>query len=347
MDPVAPPSADCAPSVAIVTNPRSRQNRRAGTALGRALAGLPGLCEAAPETPAALDEVVTGILQQHRRTVVLNGGDGSVQQFLSSAARLGCLARLPPLVLLPGGTTNMTAHALNGERLSYGEALQRLRERLGRAGAPRTVMARAVSVELAGELRVGFFFGLGAILKGIDYTQARIYRAGIAGEEASGLALARTAWGILRGDSGFMEPTHLELQAEQRRRCGDVTLLLVSTLPRLFLGIRPYWGPGAGALRTTLVGHPPHRLLRNLPALLRGRPNAFMRPSTGYESWAERRLLLRARGADGGAARFTIDGEIFETADGSGGAAPLRIEASPPLTVVPLGDGRAARVQRP
>jgi len=28
-----------------------------------------------------------------------------------------------------------------------------------------------------------------AILKGIDYTQARIYRAGIAGEEASGLAL--------------------------------------------------------------------------------------------------------------------------------------------------------------
>jgi len=339
MDSVAPPSADCAPPVAIVTNPRSRQNRRHGGALGRALAGLPGICEQAPESPAALDETLARILQERHRAVVLNGGDGSVQQFLTSAARCGALTQLPPLVLLPGGTTNMTAHAFNGGRLSYADALSRLRARLSSTAELPGLQARAVSVGLDGEIRVGFFFGVGAILKGIDYTQARIYRAGIAGEEASGLALLRTAWGILRGDAGFMEPTHLDLQAQDGRRRQDVTLLLTSTLPRLFLGIRPYWGTGTGPLRTTLVGHPPQRLLRNLTALLRGRPNAFMRPATGYESWSDGTLRLRARAADGSPARFTIDGEIFDSADGSGAAAELHIAASPPLTVLPLGTG--------
>ncbi|MDT8321878.1 MAG: ABC transporter substrate-binding protein, partial [Xanthomonadales bacterium] len=50
----------------------------------------------------------------------------------------------------------------------------------------------------------------------------------------------------------------------------EVSLLLVTVMRRLFLGLTPFWGTGDAPLACTWIDDRPRRLLRRLPALLRG-----------------------------------------------------------------------------
>jgi hypothetical protein len=85
--------------------------------------------------------------------------------------------------------------------------------------------------------------------------------------------------------------------------------MMVSTLKRLFLGLRPFWATGPGALRLSAVEHAPRHLLRAAPAIMRGRPNRFVRPDLGYVSHNARDIRLEL---DSG---FTLDGELFESSE--------------------------------
>ena len=86
-------------------------------------------------------------------------------------------------------------------------------------------------------------------------------------------------------------------------------LLMVTTLDRLILGIRPFWGWQRGALRFTGVTYPPERFVLSLPRLLYG--------------GRERNLLENcylSRSADVVTLNldspFTLDGELYEPTPG-------------------------------
>ncbi|MEQ9002062.1 MAG: diacylglycerol kinase family protein, partial [Pseudomonadales bacterium] len=185
--------------------------------------------------------------------LVINGGDGSVQHALTLLLARCPIERLPRVACLPGGTTNMTAYDVNDHR-RFRDCLTALgaavNESAGNGGpvVPRPLV-RVAPEDGAGAAVCGLFFGMGTIVQGIEYFHARIRHGGGAHELGAGVALARTIWGMARGEPPFAEPARVRVDDED----WSVRLLLVTTLDRLLLGLRPYWGQGGGALKATAV----------------------------------------------------------------------------------------------
>jgi len=85
----------------------------------------------------------------------------------------------------------------------------------------------------------------------------------------------------------------------------NLLVVLATTLDRLVVGSRPFWNQGAGDLRYTEIAFPPHRLFRQLPKLLWGKPERrFSDP--GYHSRGAREVCLTMD------CPFTLDGQFFE-----------------------------------
>jgi hypothetical protein len=97
----------------------------------------------------------------------------------------------------------------------------------------------------------------------------------------------------------------------------SASVLLVSSLPQLFCGVRPFWGAGAGAVRTTVIGGDAECLLRRLPRLLAGRPGAVLCAAEGFHSYTGHRLSLRLDG------ELNLDGELHRVQRCQG---PLMVE---------------------
>jgi hypothetical protein len=85
----------------------------------------------------------------------------------------------------------------------------------------------------------------------------------------------------------------------------DFLVVLISTLHRLFLGLRPYWGTEAGAIQYTAVSAQPKYLLRALPFLWSGRKSRYLKTEHGYFSHNVDEARLKF---DDG---FTLDGELY------------------------------------
>jgi hypothetical protein len=289
--------------VAVLTNAHSSFNRRHPNHVRKRLDGgrvRHLACEDLEQMRAWLPELDASECD----VLGINGGDGTVHLTLTAMFDLGITP--PVLALLPGGTTNMTAHDVNGRRIGLQPALNALLDAVaaGRPAKPKPV----VQVTNDDEVQLGFAFGMGAIIRGIQYCHEQVYSAGIGDEWASGVALARAAWGIVRRDPVFADGVPLSLEIDGEHNTSLASIFLVSTLSRLLMGIHPFWGTGSGALSTTLVEEDAANFLRALPALLRGRPNAYLTEAAGYTSLRADTVGVAGRG------QYTIDGEIYDTA---------------------------------
>ncbi len=81
--------------------------------------------------------------------------------------------------------------------------------------------------------------------------------------------------------------------------------MLVSSLDRLFLGLRPYWGTEDAPLHCTWVQKPTRKVLRAFPSVIRGKPNQHAGPGNGYFSHNASEIHLWMNGT------FTLDGEMY------------------------------------
>ncbi len=312
--------------VAVISNLNSRRNRRQVNAVRSLLADRPDVLHVETRSTEELPGVLTILRDRSVRCVALNGGDGSAQIILTHMLN-GDWPQPPCLAVLPGGTTNMTAHDLNGGRLGLLPALRSFLSliRIPLEPTPRPL----IRVQSDGQPdQYGFFFGMGAVVRGIQFCHERVYTMGLSDELAPGVALLRAMYGIARREPVFAEGLPMTIRANGCPQEVRASILAISTLERLFLGMTPFWGTETGALAVTLVRERPHRLLRTLPALLRGRPNARLTPDNGYSSRRTDALTIATDAADG---QFTLDGEIFPAARGE-----LRVSAAGPLHVLPL-----------
>lgn len=263
-------------------------------------------------------------------TIAINGGDGTVAAVLTRLVCVSPFARMPHVVILPGGTANMHVQDV-GVKGKLMPALERLcRYAAGEPIAVQQIVRPVLRIEPGGERPplCGMFFGAGAIMQGIEYAHANIHSRGVR-EMGPGLALARAVWGIVRGDPRFYSPVSITVALDdQPEQPPQATLIvLASTLERLFLGLRPYWGTGSGRLRFSHIHDRPRRFLRTLPALLRGRGHRNATLDAGYRSHNVERISL---GLDG---PFTIDGEIFEARRQDG---PVVISSGGEITFIRL-----------
>lgn len=319
-------------TVLVVTNAATTRARRGYAALREALPESAGLAHRITEQPGDLAALVAHDAWQPDDLLVISGGDGSVQHALSLLFNHCPVARLPRIACLPGGSTNMTALDVNRHR-RFNDCVAALRRVVDGDPAGATAARPVVRVRAAGHgQRCGLFFGAGTIVQGIDYFKTHVRHRGGAQELGAGVALVRTLWGLARNQPPFSEPLTANLTAPPLW-CGDAAqkyavslrLLFATTLDRLFLGMRPYWGIAQGPLKATLVERRAAHLLRLMPRLLRGRPDARMTPAAGYHSAGVARLELTFDGA------YTLDGELFHNGNDT-----IAVSATEPVRFLPL-----------
>ena len=264
--------------------------------------GLDANC-VAPRSHAELDAALAAFAAEGVNALVINGGDGTVRDVLTAAAR--CFPLPPRVAVLPSGKTNALAADLGLPRdWSEDDAVAALR-------AGRVVERSPIRMERAegGELH-GFIFGAGAFVRATELAQ-QTHRFGAFNGLAVGLSVAGGIAQTLFGGTAnvWRQGTPMRIALPHARvDDGAKYLLFASTLERLPLGIRPFGSPRPGLKLLTIDAHPP-RLAVTVPALLGG----YRLPADrGYRREDVDTVALTIDGD------FVLDGETF-----AGGAMTL------------------------
>jgi hypothetical protein len=316
--------------VGLLTNPHSGGNRNGLKALRSILAAHPEVRHRDVETPSDVAGTLADFARDETDVVAINGGDGTVHAVLNALFRCRPFDRLPLLAVPRAGTASMTARDV-GLKGSAPRALRRLFVWARTADQDEVLVQRPV-------LRVrgtsdqaplyGMFFGAGAIHQGIEFFHRRISGLGLRGEISSGVTLASFLLAAIRRKGDHVTPVSVDIGldggAAEERQC---LALIVSTLERLIVGLRPFFGTENGPLHFTALGAQPRHLLRALPFLVRGRPCRHGTPENGYLSHNAHQVRL---GLESG---FTLDGEVY-TPDIRRG--PVLLEAGGQVSFVRL-----------
>ncbi len=320
-----------APRLIVLSNPTSGNNRKGQAAFVERLAGYREVAHHVTRTLAEARALAPQLAGGAPDVVVINGGDGTI------AAALGMILdhwphdRLPLVMVLPGGTANMTAGDI-GIAASHRRAVGRFFRWLDR-GAPmdgevRTRHLMRVEGASDGQTRHGMFLGTGAVMQATQYAHSDVHSRGLGGEVSLALILIRALWGLIRRDPRFYQPTQVSMTlrdatgASVTRETAPMLILVASTLERLSLGIRPFWAPRDAAIALTAIRGGAARFPRAILSLLRGHPNRHVTPENGYESFRADRIELFFDG------ELNLDGELFAT---TGKESPLVITAEGPV----------------
>ena len=297
----------------MLNNPLSGGNRKGLQGIRKtATAMLPEVLQREVQTPEEVASSLADFAQREVNIIVINGGDGTVQAALTAIFQKKCFETMPVLAVLPSaGTTSMIAGdvGLKGSRKG---ALQRL-DRWARIknGADFIIQRPVLKVQTPSrqEPVYGMFFGTAGIYQASHFCNQKIHARGVRGEKAAGAALVRFLLAVLLRDHKMISAvpitTRLSQQPAQQQR---YLLLFVTSLQRLFLGLRPYWGSEPKPLHYTAIADRPMHFLRVLPSLMRGRHGRLIKPANGYTSHNIDHIQLILSGG------FNLDGELY-TAD--------------------------------
>jgi hypothetical protein len=178
-----------------------------------------------------------------------------------------------------------------------------------------------------GKTRHGMFLGSGAVWQATVFCQEKIHATGLKGEFATFATLALGICAALlsprgAGDERRLRRPHLmRIEADGRTVTdGPQLLFLATTLEKLILGTRPFWGGASAPIRATTIAYPPPSIPRWLLRVLHGPEDRKLPPEC--LSFAARRLGIATP------CPFVLDGEFFAPpADG-----PLQIETGPEFT---------------
>jgi diacylglycerol kinase (ATP) len=313
----------------VIINPYASRRNRRGLALAERLKGVPGVSVAMLERFSGLPGILQNFAGQGVDTVFISSGDGTVHAVQTELAERNPFAGLPRLAILPHGTTNMTAADL-GVRA---KKLDRQLALISDARAAPTWKTRP-TVKVAnpddGRVRHGMFLGTGGIWRGVRFCQDRVHATGLKGDWATGITLAAglasagLASAVLNwaraGEDRLDRPYHMRIEADGERLIDSLQVVfLATTLDRLILGTRPFWGGATAPLRATAIAHPPPSL-RYARAVLYGGEERDV--PAQCRSFAARKIAVSV------GCPFVMDGEIFDGPDNQ----PLRIETGPEFT---------------
>jgi hypothetical protein len=302
------------PKIGLISNPRSQRNRRGLQEIRQILAGAPEVVHVATDASGELDEVLADFARRGIDLLLINGGDGTVQNLLTRLFERHAFEAPPLLGILPRGTANTTAADV-GLRGKTAAALNRAIAALrGGTIADHVVERPILRIEnLAGGLsQRGMMFGAGAIPDAIELYNREVHGRGLKGEFGMGVTLGAILLGSVLGrrGNGVLRPHDIGVTLDGGRESRtDRLLVLATTLHRLIFRSRPFWNYDAQPIRYTSIAYPPAHLLRAAPKVMYGwRRDAL--PAEVYDSQGATRIALRLD------APVTIDGETFQPLPG-------------------------------
>jgi len=294
--------------IGLLSNPNSRRNRTRLDAIGDIVANHPAIDHRITDSEGAIAATLAAFADAGVNILAVNGGDGTLARVFTELLEKQPFKTLPEVILLPGGTTNMNAGdvGLRGNLVKAVKQMATWAQHPTEATEKHSRPILRVVGAVDGQAAYGMFFGTGTIVSGIEYCKQHIHTLGIRDEWAPGIVALRTLWGIARKQPYFSEPTGMRIDIEDipDQRTRPVIQLLVTSLERLFLGWRPFWGSERAPLHCTWLEKPTHQVLRAFPSLLRGKPNRHLTPDNGYFSHNAGQIRLWMDGP------FALDGEI-------------------------------------
>jgi len=267
------------------------------------------------DSAALVPEALADFEKEGVDLLVVNGGDGTLQRILSELlGRDDGSAWLPGVAPIRGGRTNMSAIDLGSHR-HPARGLSALIDaaRNGRL-AEREVSRPVLRVDLGSEdgVQYGVFFGAGMLHRAVQLTHNHFPEGRAQGLFGAGIVtavlLGRAAFGRT---GGVLHAEKMQVSVDgELAESRELRLVMATSADRLFLGLRPFWGRGAGGVRLTTLSADVQGLKRAALGVLRGRPPAWATPETGYGSWNCEGVAFRL---DCG---VTIDGELFDPQEG-------------------------------
>ena len=273
--------------VGLIINPRSGKRGGKGLRLRELLRPAADIQTAVIEDFASLPAILHEFAGREIETLAISSGDGTIQSILTELAERSPFAQLPRLLLLPHGTANMTAGDLGLGIRNLDAIASLLSSQSGLSSlAPRKRRTLRAVNPPGGGPRHGMFIGAGCIYAGTRFCQDKVYATGARGNLA---ILATIAAGLAdeflsssRGaDDSLARPHRIRLHADDRVVAdGDQLFFLATTLDRLLLGTRPFWGGKSAPVRATLIPYPVPRVMRWLWPALYGAEDRQMPPGS-------------------------------------------------------------------
>jgi hypothetical protein len=301
--------------IGVISNPLSERNKRGLAKVEKLLARHPDIVHRRLDRFEQLGDAVAAFKQAQVEVIVINGGDGTVQATLTELFKGGLSEKAPTLAVLSSGMTNMIA-ADAGIGGAPARGLKRVIACVDRGELSRRVVSRQVMrMEFGSEKGpvFGMFFGAAGIYRAIQVCREKIHSRGVRSSAAVGLTIAglvanwllpwRENASVFSGD-----PMVADLDGNETLE-RPFFLLMVTTLDRLMLGIRPFWGWRRGALRFTAVTYPPEHFVLSLPRLLYGGRERNL-PENCYLSRSADMVTLNLDSP------FTLDGELYQPTPG-------------------------------
>jgi diacylglycerol kinase (ATP) len=292
----------------VISNPLSGGNRKGLEAVRNLLTGQPQVTHRQGQTPAEVASALTEFGRNETDIVVINGGDGTIQATLTALFLHQPFDRLPLLAVLRSGTDSIIARdvGLSGSR---DRALRRLLGWTRNGDRQGVVLKRQVlrvQAWMDQDPLYGLIFGAAAIYQGIQYCKSKVHTLGARGELAPVLTLARFLLALALDRNNVITSVPMTIGLDQNpHEQRNLLFLIVSTLERLFLRIRPYWGVENAPLRFTAITDSPRYLFRALPFLVRGKQNRYGTEEYGYFSHNVHEVRLEFKHG------FTLDGELY------------------------------------
>jgi diacylglycerol kinase (ATP) len=311
-------------TIGVLINPRSGRKTGKGEKLLALLRGRARFPVAVLDDFTDLPKTLRDFADAGVDTLVLSCGDGTIHAVQTELAERSPFASMPALMLLPHGTANMTASDLGMKSLSPSALADLLLEdRVETLPRRRRPTLRVLNPG-DGQVRHGMFVGAGAVYTGTRFCQETLHATGLKSDLAIAATLAVCIGGaVLRrprraNDDPIARPYQMRMFSEGREKAsGGYLLTLATTLDKLVLGMRPFWGGKTGPIRATALPYPVANLLRWIWPALYGAEDRNMPP--GAVSFCVRDLEIWS------STPFVIDGEFFDPPR----SGPLKIETGP------------------
>lgn len=254
--------------------------------------------------------------------VFIEGGDGTIQGVLSEVLKRETLfKKLPNIVLLPGGMTNMIVENIGVKKPSATKINALLAHPEG--ATVNTLPLLSVNPEKAEDAHFGFLLSSGAVPAATKYCLDQIHTKGIGGAQAVRTTLFRVLVGRGEEREKILSPTPLKLEMNGSVLEDNHLTSVATTLPKLMIGINPFWGVEDGPVRLTYVGPPiKHKTINIARMFKKSQSDKAKRAMKrdGFESWNLEQAVLTHSGP------LILDGEILPQTDG-----PIKLSASTPL----------------
>ncbi|TXI20715.1 MAG: diacylglycerol kinase [Nitrosomonas sp.] len=325
--------------VGCLLNPMSGQVRKRQAAIRQILAAMPSTLVYEASDAASFKMAITELLHADTDLLVIVAGDGTTHAILGHLFTLLAPEKWPVLMIIPGGTTNMTPLDL-GMRGKPERILMRLRDYLLQPATPDLVQRPALRIEQRGMAPIyGMFFATGLIARGVKFSRSPVKQIGITGGFFTFLIMLRSLAGMITGriigidrSNDEWAPVAMSMTlASGKSHQGTYLFALVSALDCLLLNIRPYWGREPEPLHVTWVGQQHKRLWRSLWPLISGN-GEVLQEKDGYHSHNTHDLTVLIDD------EYIVDGELYRSVNSQH---PLRITATNPVTFFVLKDTAA------